>query len=305
MTEDIQLVEAIHERDVDLILLEELNTNNHFASWFVRQLELPELTKFMGAWRSMSGFGLGETDLLLSYYSGEKIVYLLIENKLDADFQDKQFERYKSRGEQYVLENKCVECFCVLFAPRQYAEDQDDFEKYITYEDLRSYFEFDANRRSIFKAGLLNIAIEKLKRGYRPVNSEPAQKFFLAYWKYRGEYFPEFEMNKPNIIPANSDWIQMRKDDLKGIVFYHKLENGFIDATFINCHEEIEFRIKEILPVNYTIVKHKSGRFSLRQKVASIDKMKDFEGQTDIINVGLTKARDVSDWIKANAKLTE
>jgi hypothetical protein len=81
------------------------------------------------------------------------------------------------------LEKKCTEHFSVLFAPRQYAEGQNDFEKYITYEDVKTYFEFDGNKRQLYKAGLMNIAIEKLKRGYQPVNCEPAQKFFDAYWK--------------------------------------------------------------------------------------------------------------------------
>lgn len=302
MNEETQLIETIRERDIDLILLEELNTNNHFANWFVSQLELPELTKNLGAWRSITGFGQGETDLLLSYQSTDKIIFVLIENKLDANFQDKQFERYQKRGEQYKLENKCTEYFSVLFAPKQYAEGQSDFEKYITYEDLKAYFVFDGNRRQLYKAGLLNIAVEKLKRGYQPVNCEPAQRFFLAYWKYREEHFPEFEMKKPAVIPADSDWVLMRKDELKGIMFYHKLENGSIDATFINYPEETEFRIKEILPAHYTIVKHKSGRLSIRQKVASIDKMKEFESQLDIVKMGLAKLREVSEWIKENMK---
>jgi hypothetical protein len=109
-------------------------------------------------------------------------------------------------------------------------------------------------------------------------------------------------MNRPTIIPANSDWILMRKDELKGIIFCHKLENGCIDATFIDYPEETEFRLKENLPAHYSIVKHKSGRFSLRHKVASIDKMKDFEGQLDIVKIGLTKAKEASEWIKENLK---
>ncbi len=305
MTNETQLVETIHERDMDLILLEELNTNNHFSRWFVSQLELPKLTKFIGSLEKLlsPGYGLGETDLLLSYYSEEKIIFVLIENKLDANFQNKQFERYQKRAEQYKAGKANVpNVFYILFAPKQYADGQDDFEKYLTYEDLKGYFEFDGDRRQLFKATLLNIAIEKLKRGYHPVNCEPAQKFFLAYWKYKKTHFPEFNMNKPGIIPANSDWILMRIDELKGIIFYHKLENGSIDATFIGYPEELEFRIKEILPAHFAIVKHKSGRFSIRQKVASIDKMKDFDLQVDIVKSGLTKAKEVSEWIQGNLK---
>ena len=302
MNEETQLIETIRERDVDLILLEELNTNNHFTNWFISQLELPELTKTMGAWRSITGYGQGETDLLLSYHSTDKTIFVLIENKLDANFQERQFERYQLRGGQYKLESKCTEYFPILFAPKQYAEGQNDFEKYITYEDLRDYFEFDGNRRQLYKASLLNIAIEKSKRGYQPINCEPVFNFVQSYWKYREDHFPEFIMKKPAIVPADSDWIQLRKDDLKNIVLFHKLGKGFIDATFINYPAETEFRIKEILPAHYMFVKHKSGRFSLRQKIGSIDKMLNFDKQLENVRVGLEKVKEVSEWIKANLK---
>ena len=39
-------------------------------------------------------FGIGETDLLFSYKSKNEIIFVLIENKIDADFQDNQFKRY-------------------------------------------------------------------------------------------------------------------------------------------------------------------------------------------------------------------
>ena len=134
---------------MDLILLEELNSNNHFARWFVKELELPELTKNNSTWRSISGYGQGETDLLLSYNSNEELIFVLIENKLDADFQERQFDRYQKRGEKYKSDNKCSQFYSILVAPKQYAENQNDFEKYITYEDFKSYFEFEGNKRQI------------------------------------------------------------------------------------------------------------------------------------------------------------
>ena len=40
MEQTILPVEAIQERDVDLILLEELSTDNSFCEWFIRELDL-------------------------------------------------------------------------------------------------------------------------------------------------------------------------------------------------------------------------------------------------------------------------
>ena len=69
MDSNILPIESIQERDVDLILLEELSTDNGFCEWLVIELNLPKLTSVNGAWRSISDFGLGETDILLTYNS--------------------------------------------------------------------------------------------------------------------------------------------------------------------------------------------------------------------------------------------
>lgn len=64
-------IESIRERDVDLILLEEFSCNESFCEWFVQEIGLPPVKEKIGVWRSISDFGLGETDLLLSYQSEE------------------------------------------------------------------------------------------------------------------------------------------------------------------------------------------------------------------------------------------
>ena len=74
MNNELLPVESIQERDVDLILLEELSTDITFCEWLINKLKLPYLSRIDGAWRSISGYGLGETDLLFSYFSQKKIL---------------------------------------------------------------------------------------------------------------------------------------------------------------------------------------------------------------------------------------
>ena len=302
MADKEQLIEIVLERDVDLILLEEFNSNNYFAKWFVTKLELPTLTKNIATFRSISDFGLGETDLLFSYESNSKRIYVLIENKVDADFGDQQFERYQLRAEKYLTDAQCAECFIVLIAPRQYVESQNYFETHITYEDIKQYFEFSNDQRLLFKASLLEIAIEKLRRGYHPINSMPVQEFWHSYWSFKEKKYPEFKMNKPSIVPLGSDSIEMRHEDLKGLIFYHKLAKGYIDATFCGFPKELAFSIEMSLPENYAFVKHKSERFSIRQKIASIDRTEGFDSQVEIVEVGMMKIYDVMIWIRNELK---
>ncbi|MCC8360268.1 PD-(D/E)XK nuclease family protein [Salinimicrobium sediminilitoris] len=185
MDQNIIPVEAIRERDIDLILLEELATEPTFCRWFVERLELPPLSETDGAWRSISDFGVGETDVLFSYFSGNQKIMVLIENKLDADFQEEQFNRYLQRADEYKNRGACSEGHVVLIAPKNYCENQNDFNSYITYEEISQRLESTSSQRGIFRSQLLKIAIEKMRRGYQPVNSEPVQKFWIDYWSFR------------------------------------------------------------------------------------------------------------------------
>ena len=51
-------IESIQERDIDLLLLEELNCNAKFCKWFVNSLSLPLFSKTNEALRYSSSFSL-------------------------------------------------------------------------------------------------------------------------------------------------------------------------------------------------------------------------------------------------------
>lgn len=299
MEKTILPVESILERDVDLILLEELVTDNSFCYWFTNELNLPEFVSSNGAWRSISDFGLGETDILFSYNSSDAKIFVLIENKLDASFQDTQFERYSKRAKEYTSKNECNKSFAVLVAPNLYCENQNDFEDFITYETIASRLEFTGSKRNIFKSELLKIASEKLRRGYHPVNSEPVQKFWNSYWSYKEKNHPMLTMKKPGIVPHNSDWPMLYDDKLKGITFYHKLGQGNTDASFRGFDDELYFKIKEILPKGMSLEKHNKS-FSIRINSGKIDRTKEFNDQLEAVEMGLANLEKIRDWIKEN-----
>lgn len=301
MEEKILPIEAIQERDIDLILLEELNVDNTFSEWLVKEMNFPKLIKNNGAWKSICDFGLGETDILFSYNSKNKTIYILIENKLDASFQDKQYERYIKRAENYINNGSCDLVFVILIAPKMYCKNQNEFENFLTYEQIVKRFEFIGSKRSLFKGKLFEIASEKLRRGYKPVNSLPVQKFWHSYWKFKEDNFPNLRMKKPGIVPANSDWPMLYDDNLSGIVFYHKLAQGNVDATFKGFPIETEIRIKENLPSDAIFVKHNKS-FSIRYFSGKCERMKDFETQKENVRKGLEKMEKLRKWLNENKK---
>ena len=304
MEHTILPVESILERDVDLILLEELITDNSFCEWFVNELNLPRFLSVNGAWRSITDFGLGETDILFSYNSEDSKIFVLIENKLDASFQEAQYERYTKRANEYLIKNECDKTYTVLVAPNLYCENQNDFENYISYETIASRFELIGTKRNLFKSELLKIASEKLRRGYQPVNSETVQKFWHLYWHFKEKNHPSFTMKKPSIVPHNSDWPMLYDDELQGITFYHKLGQGNTDANFRGFSNELYFKIKEKLPNGMLLEKHNKS-FSIRIKSTKIDRTKEFEDQIEDIKKGLFNLEQIRNWIKENDLLSE
>lgn len=304
MEQTIIPVESIRERDVDLILLEELSTDNSFCEWFIKELDLPDLTSVNGAWRSISAFGLGETDILFSYNSNDKKIFVLIENKLDTSFQNEQFNRYIKRTDEYLTKKECDNAFAILIAPKLYCENQSDFENYLSYETIAAKLEFVGTRRNLFKSNLLQIATEKLRRGYQPVNSVPVQAFWHSYWRYKEEKFPSLVMKEPDIVPQNSDWPMLFDDRLENIVFYHKLGQGNTDATFKGFPEEVEFKIKEQIPQWAKFEKH-SKSFSIRVFSGKIDRTKKFDIQVDNVENGLKNLERIRNWIIENKNLLQ
>lgn len=304
MDQHILPVESILERDIDLILLEELSTDLEFCKWFINELSLPELTSVNGVWKSITAFGLGETDILFSYNSHKRNMLVLLENKLDASFQDEQYNRYLSRAEEYIKRKDCDESFVILIAPEIYCLNQNEFENYISYECVAEKLNSNGTERNRFRSNLLKIATEKLRRGYHPVNSIPVQNFWLSYWKFKEEKYPDLVMKKPGIVPHFSDWPMLYDERLKNITFYHKLKQGNTDATFFGYPEKVKNSIMENLP-DWASIKTHNKSFSIRIASGVIDRTENFETQLEPVERGLNNIKKLRDWILNNKEIID
>lgn len=212
--------------------------------------------------------------------------------------------RYCTRAEEYLNRKQCDIAHVVLIAPQLYCENQNDFENWVTYESITQQFEKSGTMRNLFKSRLLKIAIEKLRRGYQPVNSVPVQNFWKSYWTYKEEKFRDFTMKRPDIVPYGSDWPLLFDEKLENIVFYHKLQQGVADATLKGFSEKVEDRIREHLPVWATYHKHRSS-FSIRIYTPTIDRTIDFAGQVEQAHKGLENLQRIRNWILQNRNLLQ
>ena len=137
MSNSQQIVEAVYEREIDLLFIEEFVSDLTFIHQFLlgTKIPVPLSIESLSAMRSVTD-NSGETDIKVEYLSDNGPICLLIENKIDAAFQPYQQERYQSR--KVGIEGRV---FAILVAPQEYIKGDHGFDFALDYESLFSYFD--------------------------------------------------------------------------------------------------------------------------------------------------------------------
>ena len=280
MKNDLLFSESIQERDVDIILLEELNCNKNFCKFLLKEKDLPTVTSYHIAYKSVSDYGIGETDILFSYENNGEKIFVMIENKLDAEFQLDQFVRYQKRAENYLTEKKCDKVFIMLIAPEEYCKNQNEFEHSLSYEKIRDFFISSKDIRSTFKAQLLNIGIEKLRRGYSAINDVRVYDFWHQYNFFLKKLSNELSINPKSLktVPSGSDWIRLRNKNIEilGIQLIHKLEKGYIDIQISNFNLLNNIKLEK----EYEVVQTGKSK-SIRFVTSELNRFEPFDSQLE------------------------
>ena len=228
---DLQKLLYVAERDIDLLLLEELNTNPDFPRWIATQAA-PEsrFSPCIGAWHSVVHGQLGESDIVTLFDDG---LAILIENKIDAPAQPDQALRYSKRGEAGCQEGHWSAYLSCIVAPQRYLDANSEAQAYdfqLPYEAIRDWFGQQEGLRVNYRAAVIQEAIEQNRRGYSPIADEDVTRFWLAYWEVANSLFPGLEMPRPGIKPSNAHWPDFRPKSLgKNMSIVHKMGHGFVD----------------------------------------------------------------------------
>jgi len=291
--EKIGKIEAVTERDIDLLLLEELNVSADFSLWLYSQVaQRNDDPLCRGAWHSITDAVLGESDIVVIYENGFAV---LIENKIDALAQPEQGKRYKARGKKGVQDGLWKSYATCIVAPKLYLQKEQYaliYDSNLSYEDIANWFLSlkGGDPRAAYKAYILKEAIEQNRRGYTITPDQRVTTFWLKYWELAKEKYPELEMKKPSIKPANSDWPGFRPSILdKRFTIVHKLERGDVDLQVSGAVEKIAL-LQELVSDLEVGVSKAGMSAAIRIKVAPMDRFASFESQKDIAIEGMRAA---------------
>lgn len=281
-------LEAVSERDIDFLLLEEFSTSKDFASRFLSAL-LGETARgrLVGVWKSLVD-SFGECDLLAAWdLEGGGRFAALIENKIGEDFQPDQPQRYLARAEWGEKQGAWKQWQTVLVSPAAWTSSRPEaalFSKHLSYEQILDWLGCDADGRRKHKQWIIAEAIEQGRRGYAKQVNPVTTSFWHRYWTELRLAHPHVNMKKPGPQGPKGDWPVLGSLP-SGVRLVHKMAKGVLDLEFSGIAlDELAARVARLkLPDIEAVQTSKS--VSARIRVVSIDRYGDFEAQADAIRL--------------------
>lgn len=200
----------VEEIVTDVLAMDLLHSSLDFFSKVLAVAGEPSDLKPVAIRRSVSDTSLGETDIEVVASGSNGSCAILIENKVRAPLMDRQFARYRMRGEAGVQAGKWGRFKVILMSPRSYfealeAEHSSHIDANLSYEEvvafLSGYPEF------AFKQHVFESAITDFRKGYVKSADVAMMDFYMNYWSVASSEFPQLRMPKPDIVGKDGSWI--------------------------------------------------------------------------------------------------
>ena len=280
------------ERDIDLLLCEEIISSKKFAQLFLSKTDIKDADPIK-AELSKTDVEYGESDITVIFLTDKRHA-LLIEDKIAAEAMPNQCERYFKRGRLGVKNGEYDSFDVFIVAPEKYLQRNEEAKKYpnkISYEECITYFQNKNNPRALFKARQLSDAIKKQALKYNVCECKPVTDFWHAYISFVEQNAPELVITGNNEVKGKkARWVCF-KTNIKGSLIYHKSESGYMDLTIPNASDKIPFllmfleKYKEADEKNEIACVKTGKSAAFRIKVPAIDFMEQFGEAYDKIQV--------------------
>lgn len=234
MTEE--MLPRLYERDIDVLLSEELIFNEGVRRVFATALQLPDTPRVTDCRLSVVD-ATGETDVLATFSLGDSRGVLLIENKIDALFQPRQPERYRERALALASSGGRFEmALCALVAPKAYAREGGEafghFDAVVAYEDIAAAIESEGTPRARHRAALLLRAVEQARNAYVLIPAPEVTSFWHRIHRIASREFPALGMKQPNDKGSNSSWVIFKGALPLQVTIDWKITKATVDLSF-------------------------------------------------------------------------
>lgn len=182
---DVCRISKFVERDIDMLLAEELRVNAAFAKWIMNRFPAGNILKFPAMSSNVSVVEDGsEADVVVTFETLTGGVHrLFIENKIDAMLLPEQLERYVRRGNGEVRHG-LIEDFSVLFfTPSAYLKvSLPERVRQLSFEEAAQMLGEYSDLRSAYRASLLLRALPRRSARERDAQVAETAPYIKDWW---------------------------------------------------------------------------------------------------------------------------
>jgi len=285
------------ERDIDLLLLEEIHCSPEFVSWVAQHLGIGSAT-LISARHSVYKDN-GETDVLAVFDSNDGHVAVMIEDKIGAAMQPKQAERYHMRGEKLCATEPTIKSYkTLLCAPRAYLTSVPvtDWHATLPLEDIAEWFAKQEGPRSEWRRNILTNAVRRQRRSIAGADTTNV-KTDPALIEFKRNYYEHVVANYPDFRAAQQPG-RDREFHFKGVNFpsYISLKHQFGRSEMVLMFEKQWIKtasnvLSKSLSDEDMWITPQPLSLHLAVGIEPIDFTQSFIDQVDLIDLALESAR--------------
>jgi hypothetical protein len=228
------------ERDIDMLMAEELRVNAGFGRWVMDKFGASSELIFPAVASNVSVVEDGsEADVVATFRTKSGLAHpLFVENKIDAPLMPDQLERYLRRAEGEVGRQLIASFSILLFAPSSYPSTKlPDRIKRINFEEAAKALESQQELRSQYRASLLTRALPIRTPAARDAHVVATDPYIKEWWDcvyaMLEREFPGFFLHKTRyprsvyFAPETPGQARYLRVDFKG-------HGGEVDLAFKN-----------------------------------------------------------------------
>lgn len=310
----------VTERDVDILLVEELHCSSTFQKWFFDLLRglLPKGdTSGVTVRHSVSGAGpgSGETDIEVSAIVGKARVLIHIEDKVHSPFTPRQAARYRERGKHCIAQEKCDLAVSVLMAPEEYLAGValKDFDEQISYQRIAAYFaaqeacgDPETAARASHRRRILEQAIARQRRGWMPTPVAEVTSIWNRYAAIATADYPDLCMKTSGNSGDSYTVSFLCLNAVSGLPkcrIENVMERGYVQILLPGLAGQIQRLRSRLAPLlDQGMSMQPAGKsLAIRIKTPEIRRMEKPEPQEGAIDETLKAAMRLKRWFERNA----
>ncbi len=225
-------IPRLYERDIDILMQEELLFNGGVKTLFGTVLKLSAPIE-VSTCRLSVWDNTGETDIECRFSSEQCDGVLLIENKIDAAFQPRQPERYQERAAA-LSQQLGTKVYCVLIAPSGYnsTDVANYFDAVVDYEKLADAIASESTDRAKHRAALIRHAMKLARRSYVLATAEDVTTLWTRVYGIASTGYTDLRMDHPGNRKSGSIWISFKAGLPPNITIDWKITMAVVDLSF-------------------------------------------------------------------------